>query len=239
MVFYLRQITLSIKTDDSVYAKRPLVKTSLLDTCREAPLGALTFRSLKKKSAFRARETRIFFGTTCWRLPPKAPRAKGCCKTFLEFSESCCFVYVKPLLLSRTDDFKNPWPAESSDEEFRPRLPGRPSASLGGRPARAATFFVQPLAVKSRFNSCLGNLNPAGELREKPQRRAPATSPSHGLRDPLEILSGRGRNSAKLLNTKKHQFYFAKRLVSKIGCRPRASVAKTFSQTYRFVYARR
>jgi hypothetical protein len=61
MVFYLRQITLSIKSDDSVYANRPLVKTSLLHPCREAPLGALTFRGLKKKSTFRARETLVFF----------------------------------------------------------------------------------------------------------------------------------------------------------------------------------
>ena len=61
MVFYLREITLSIKSDDSVYANRPLVKTSLLHPCREAPLGALTFRGLKKKSTFRARETLVFF----------------------------------------------------------------------------------------------------------------------------------------------------------------------------------
>ena len=61
MVFYLREITLSIKSDDSVYAKRPLVKTSLLHPCREAPLGALTFRGLKQNSAFRARETLVFF----------------------------------------------------------------------------------------------------------------------------------------------------------------------------------
>ena len=61
MVFYLRQITLSIKTDDSVYAKRPLVKTSLLHPCREAPLGALTFRGLKKNVRFVHAKHTYFF----------------------------------------------------------------------------------------------------------------------------------------------------------------------------------
>ena len=115
----------------------------------------------------------------------------------------------------------------------RPALgrPGRPTGSSGH-------FFCATLAAKSRFNSFLANLHPAGELREKPQRRAWATRPSHGLRDPLVIPSGRGPNSVIPLNAKTHQFYFAKRQVSKIGCRPRVSVAKTFSQTYRFVYVK-
>ena len=54
-----------------MYAKRPLVKTSLLHPCREAPLGALTFRGLKKKSAFRARETLVFLNDLL------APTPKG------------------------------------------------------------------------------------------------------------------------------------------------------------------
>ena len=61
MVFYLRQIALSIKSDDSVYAKRPLVKTSLLHPCREAPLGALTFRGLQKKVCFVHAKRSFFF----------------------------------------------------------------------------------------------------------------------------------------------------------------------------------
>ena len=77
MVFYLRQITLSIKTEDSVHAKRPLVKTSLLHPCREAPLGALTRRGLKKKSAFRARETHVFFANDLLAPTPKGAAGQG------------------------------------------------------------------------------------------------------------------------------------------------------------------
>ncbi len=60
MVFYLREITLSSKSGDSVYAKRILLKTRFSHPCREAPLGAFTNRGRQKKHAFRARETHVF-----------------------------------------------------------------------------------------------------------------------------------------------------------------------------------
>ena len=54
----------------------------------------------------------------------------------------------------------------------RPALgqPGRATGSSGH-------FLCATLAAKSRFNSCLGSLHPAGELRDKPQRPAPADEP--------------------------------------------------------------
>ena len=81
MVFYLRQITLSIKSGDSVYAKRPLVKASLLHPRRKAPLGALTFRGLEKKRAFHARETHIFLQDLLG-LTPKAAAGQGMLQDF-------------------------------------------------------------------------------------------------------------------------------------------------------------
>ena len=81
MVFYLRQITLSIKSDDSVYAKHPLVKTSLLHPCREAPLGALTFRSLKKKVRF-VHAKRALFLNDLLGLTPKAAAGQGMLQDF-------------------------------------------------------------------------------------------------------------------------------------------------------------
>ena len=85
MVFYLRQITLSIKSGDSVYAKRPLLKTPPSHPCREAPLGALTFRSLKKKRAFRARETHVVLLKDLLGLTPKAAAGHGLSQDFSAF----------------------------------------------------------------------------------------------------------------------------------------------------------
>jgi hypothetical protein len=85
MVFYLRQITLSIKTDDSVYAKRPLVKTSLLDPCREAPLGALTFRSLKKKVRFVHAKHALFFERPVGAYPQRRRGPRDVARRFWSF----------------------------------------------------------------------------------------------------------------------------------------------------------
>ena len=81
MVFYLREITLSSKSGDSVYAKRPLLQTRLSHPFREAPLGALTRRDLKKKMRFVHAERTIFLKYLL-APTPKAAAGQGMLQDF-------------------------------------------------------------------------------------------------------------------------------------------------------------
>ena len=82
MVFYLRQITLSIKTDDSVYAKRPLVKTPLLHPCREAPPWRPHFPRPQKEKCVSCTRNAQFLLKDLLGLTPKAAAGHGLSQDF-------------------------------------------------------------------------------------------------------------------------------------------------------------
>ena len=80
-MFYLREIALSSKSGDSVYAKRLLLQTHLSHPLREAPLGTLTRRGPPQKMRFvHAKHT--YFLKYMLGLTPEAAAGQGMLQDF-------------------------------------------------------------------------------------------------------------------------------------------------------------
>ena len=85
MVLYLREITLSSKSGDSVYAKRLLLKTHFWHPCREAPLGAFKNRGQQKNIRFVHAKRMFFFAIPDGAYPPSRHVPKDVSRLFWSF----------------------------------------------------------------------------------------------------------------------------------------------------------